>query len=121
MKPRNVLCIDNADTCQLYESLFSTLGKNIAVTCASEPDEAVRLVKTGGLQLVVLEPHGHGFDGIELCRIISRTDVSIPIIIYSGMGRESDRIEGLTAGASAYLVKPADMDKFIETVKEFLN
>src|SRR5215207_1946401 len=104
MKPRNVLCIDNEDTCQLYDSLFSTSGKKITLTCATDLDEAVNLVRAERFDLFILEPHGRRFDGIELCRSIRKTNSNTPIIIYSGMGREIDRIQRLAAGASAYFV-----------------
>jgi DNA-binding response OmpR family regulator len=121
MKPRNVLCIDNEDTCQLYDSLFSTLGKNINLVSPTNLQEAINLVKSRKFDLFILEPHQPGFNGIEFCKFIRENNAQSPIVVYSGMSREIDRIQGLAAGANAYFIKPADFDKFIETIEEFLN
>lgn len=121
MKPRNVLCIDDEETCLLYDSLFSAPGRNFNLTRAAKPAEAIHLIKREKFDLYIIEPHGRDFDGIEFCKFMREMDSETPIIIYSGTGREEDRIQGLAAGANAYFVKPADLDKFIKTVNEFLN
>jgi DNA-binding response OmpR family regulator len=37
------------------------------------------------------------------------------------MSRETDREDALNAGATAYLVKPNDLDNFNETVEQLMN
>ena len=121
MQPRNILCIDNEDNCHLYDLLFSRAEKRCKVITAENMNEAVDFVKSRTIDLYILEIYGHGVDGIELCKIIRKNDAKTPIIFYSGMARERDRSMALAAGANDYLVKAADIDKFIETVSEYLN
>ena len=44
-------------------------------------------------------------DGLEVCREIRRTS-TIPVIMLTALGQESDRVVGLEYGADDYVVKP---------------
>jgi len=46
-----------------------------------------------------------GMDGLEVCREIRRTS-TIPVIMLTALGQESDRVVGLEYGADDYVVKP---------------
>lgn len=56
-------------------------------------------------------------DGIEIARYLRGLSASLGIVMYTGHGRTADRVRGLRAGVDAYLVKPADMDEVIETLR----
>jgi two-component system response regulator ResD len=55
--------------------------------------------------LVVLDLMLPGVDGLELCRWI-RSRSSVPLIMLTARGEESDRIVGLELGADDYVTKP---------------
>ena len=46
-----------------------------------------------------------GMDGLEVCREIRRTS-TVPVIMLTALGQESDRVVGLEYGADDYVVKP---------------
>ena len=56
-------------------------------------------------------------DGVEIARHLRGLSPSLGIVMYTGHGRTADRVRGLRAGVDAYLVKPADMDEVIETLR----
>lgn len=56
-------------------------------------------------------------DGVEIARHLRGLSPSLGIVMYTGHARTADRIRGLRAGVDAYLVKPADMDEVIETLR----
>ncbi len=56
-------------------------------------------------------------DGVEIARYLRGLSPSLGIVMYTGLGRTADRVRGLRAGVDAYLVKPADMDEVIETLR----
>ncbi|MEM9034378.1 MAG: response regulator [Actinomycetota bacterium] len=62
--------------------------------------------------LVLLDlrlPDGEGFEVLE--RIRSRDDlVDLPVMVWSGSDLDSDIQRAYASGASAYLVKPSDLD-----------
>lgn len=45
-------------------------------------------------------------DGLDLCRLFRNTNSTIPIIMLTARGSETDIVVGLDAGADDYLVKP---------------
>ena len=121
MTPRHILCIDDSETCNLYDLLFTEIDKRFRVTSVSDAQEAIDLVKSKRFDLYILEPFRPDFNGIEFCKLIRQIDAKKPVVFYSGMSREVDRSKALAAGASDYFVKASDMDKFIDKVREYLN
>lgn len=67
--------------------------------------------------LVLLDVGLPDDDGIEIARHLRGLSSSLGIVMYTGHGRTADRVRGLRAGVDAYLVKPADMDEVIETLR----
>jgi DNA-binding response OmpR family regulator len=121
MQPRNILCIDDKETCHLYDLLFANIDKKLRVTSAKNMPEAIDLVKSGKFDLFVLERTHSEIDGVKLCRIIRQTDKKTPIVFFSGMSREKDRSMAFAAGADAYFVKASDLDQFINVVTGLLD
>lgn len=62
-------------------------------------------------------------DGLTLCRNIRNNDVTshIPIIVITAKVTEEERIEGLKAGADAYLTKPFNSDELKTRVDKLLE
>ena len=62
-------------------------------------------------------------NGLELCRTVRSEELlnHIPIIIISAKTTEDDRIEGLDAGADAYLVKPFNSEELLVRVRKLLE
>jgi two-component system response regulator ResD len=55
--------------------------------------------------LVILDLMLPGIDGLDVCERIRRTS-SVPIMLLTALGSESDRVVGLEQGADDYVVKP---------------
>ena len=73
-------------------------------------DAAMRTVAYDALLLDLHLPDGRGLDFLRALR--ARRD-AIPVVILTARDQISDRIEGLSAGADDYLVKPFDLDELI--------
>ena len=67
--------------------------------------------------LVLLDVGLPDDDGIEIARYLRGLSPSLGIVVYTAHGRTADRVRGLRAGVDAYLVKPADMEEVIETLR----
>ena len=102
--------------------ITSLLGLiNCEVVSAPTFDEARRRISEEPFDLYLLDNWLPGGTGIDLCREIRKLDTTTPVIFYSGAAYESDRQEAREAGAQAYLIKPVDIAKLMETVRTFLN
>jgi two-component system phosphate regulon response regulator PhoB len=61
--------------------------------------------------------------GIELCRRVrNRTETqSLPIILLTARGEETDRVRGLTTGADDYVTKPFSVQELMARIKALLR
>ena len=118
--PKRILCVeDEEDTSSMVTSLLGLI--NCEVVSAQTIDEARRRIREERFDLYLLDNWLPGGTGIDLCREIRETDATTPVIFYSGAAYDSDLQEAMEAGAQAYLVKPSDIAKLMETVKTFLH
>lgn len=67
--------------------------------------EMIEALKHAAIDLIVLDLMLPGRNGLDLCRDLRRTS-SIPVIMLTAKGEETDRIIGLEVGADDYLPKP---------------
>ena len=64
-----------------------------------------------------------GMDGFELCREIRSSIVlnHIPIIIITAKSEDIDKVQGIEAGADAYLLKPFNTDELYVRIDKLLE
>jgi DNA-binding response OmpR family regulator len=60
-------------------------------------------------------------DGLEILRELRQVRPSIPVIILTAKGDESDRVAGLKLGADDYVVKPFSVKELIARVEAVLR
>ncbi|MFI5916092.1 response regulator transcription factor [Dactylosporangium sp. NPDC051541] len=71
--------------------------------------------------LVVLDLMLPGIDGLEVCRRLRTQDPSLPIIMLTALGEESDRVLGLELGADDYITKPFSPRELVLRVQSVLR
>lgn len=71
--------------------------------------------------LIVLDVILPGQSGFQLCRQLKSDPQTknIPIVLCSTKNTEVDKAWGKMGGADAYLTKPVDRDKLLETIHQF--
>lgn len=84
---------------------FSLETRGFSWETAATGREAWKLLRKKHFDLAVLDVMLPDISGVDLTRRI-RAAFSIPIILVSALGEESERIAGLEAGADDYIVKP---------------
>lgn len=112
--PTILIVDDDGPTLELYANALSQQYQ--VLTCSNQQD-ALDLLSTRSLQLIVLEPSIEGYQGWQLLQELNRTH-AIPVIICSVL---DNRKHGLEAGAAAYLVKPVLPTTLSEVLKRILN
>lgn len=118
MAIKNVLVVDDSATDM--HLLTEMLKKNgYAVSTASSGEEGIAKAKKEKPDLILMDIVMPGMSGFEATRSISRDpDTStIPVIICSTKGQETDKAWGLRQGAKDYLVKPVSEKILIEKLK----
>ena len=74
----------------------------------------------GRFDLIVLDLMLPGEDGLSLCRRV-RADSSLPIIMLTAVGEDTDRIVGLEVGADDYLGKPFNPRELLARIRAVLR
>jgi len=70
--------------------------------------------------LLILDVMLPGLDGFEVCRR-ARATSSVPILMLTARGEETDRIVGLELGADDYLPKPFNPRELLARIKAILR
>jgi DNA-binding response OmpR family regulator len=88
--------------------------------CARNFDEGLRLAKRRYFDLYILDNWLPDGNGVELCRLIREFDPHTPVLFFSAAAYQRDIVEGLRAGAQAYLVKPAVPNELRQAVSRLI-
>jgi len=110
------------------ESLSLLLRYNLEaegyeVETVARGDDADTRLREAVPDLVVLDWMLPGLSGIELCRRLrTRPETSsLPIIMLTARGEESERVRGLSTGADDYIVKPFSVPELIARIRALLR
>ena len=115
----HILVVDDAR--DIREPLVRYLKESgYRATAADGAQAARRLMRTAGIDLVILDIMMPGEDGLSLCRSI-RENSGIPVIMLTARGDELDRIVGLEVGADDYVAKPFNPRELLARVSAVLR
>jgi len=118
---RLIVCDDSPTTRILETSILQSAGYD--VTSVPDGQDAWELLQAQGADLIVSDVEMPIMDGFSLCSTIRASERwrHLPVILITGLAKESDRENGLKAGASAYVVKGEfDQTELIETIEQLI-
>ncbi len=115
-----VLLID--DDIRLPELLGSYLEQN-SVTLAHAPDgtRGLTMLDQGAWDAVLLDVMMPGLDGLEVLKRIRGKGSSVPVIMLTARGDETDRVVGLELGADDYVAKPFSPRELLARLRAVLR
>ncbi|MDQ3799669.1 MAG: sigma-54 dependent transcriptional regulator [Acidobacteriota bacterium] len=96
-------------------------GEGYDVTTASSGEAALKFVADRHFDLVLTDLKMTGMSGIDLLKELVAYDKSIMVILLTAHGTVDSAFEAKDLGAFAYLQKPYDREKLLETVSRALN
>lgn len=105
MKPI-ILLVDDND--EILDFVSEDLEDKYEIRTAHNGSEALTILKTESVQLLISDVMMPIMDGFELCRVVkSDFELShIPVILLTAKNTLQSKIEGLELGADAYIEKP---------------
>ncbi|MDU0204848.1 response regulator transcription factor [Paenibacillus sp. MAH-36] len=114
-----VLVVD--DDAEIREVIHVYLrNEGYQVLEASDGLEALNVLKSNEVHLIILDVMMPRMDGIKACLKIRET-LTIPIIMLSAKEEDIDKIAGLTTGADDYMTKPFNPLELLARVKAQLR
>lgn len=115
----HILVVD--DDREIRDLLTGFLERHgLRATPARDAREARRLWPLSRFHLVVLDLMLPGEPGLDLARWL-RAQGSVPIVMLTAMGEETDRIVGLELGADDYVAKPFNPRELLARIRAVLR
>src|SRR5271168_3122301 len=112
------------DEAPLVTMLRYNLEKEGFQVCeAGDGEEALVQIAERKPDLVLLDWMLPLVSGIEVCRRIRRSPEtrSLPVIILTARGEETDRVRGLDSGADDYVVKPFSPSELVARLRAVMR
>ena len=116
--PVILIADDDRDILSIIETILQEDGYQTLT--ASDGEQAVMLVQTHAVQLLILDIMMPKMNGLQAATQIRRL-TNAPILMLSAKGEQSDRVIGLNMGADDYLVKPFFRDELLARVHSLLR
>ncbi len=90
-----------------------------------------RVAKNGAIAFDMIQRENYDFlivdrmipeiDGLSLIRMLHARSLKIPFLFLTALGKQVDKIEGLSLGADDYLVKPFDLEELRLRIENILK
>ncbi|MBP3965139.1 response regulator transcription factor [Paenibacillus lignilyticus] len=87
---------------------------------AGDGKEALAVLESTQVQLVILDVMMPNMDGWELCKEI-RDGMELPVLMLTAKGETNQKVKGFELGADDYLVKPFEPLELVARVKALLK
>ena len=105
-----ILVVDDELNMRLVlKALLNKEGYDVAT--ASDGIEALKILKSGGVQVVVTDLRMPKLDGVGLLERVIREYPSTPVIIITAHGTIATAVDALKKGAFDYITKPFERDE----------
>lgn len=121
MKKR-ILIVDDEEHIQELIS-YHLDSKGYGYLAVGDGSSALEALQEQHFDLVLLDVMLPGMDGTEVIKKIRTIDnlKSIPVIMLTALGEESDKVIGLELGADDYITKPFSTRELLARIKALLR
>jgi two-component system phosphate regulon response regulator PhoB len=119
--PRILIVEDEADLSLLLG--YNLEAEGYVVENAERGDEAELRLAENAPDLVILDWMLPGVSGLEICRRLRARESTrtLPVIMVTARGEETERVRGLSVGADDYVVKPFSVPELMARVRALLR
>ena len=107
--PGRVLVVDDIGAnVKLLQARLS--AEHFDVLTAYSGEEALELLQSERVDVVLLDVMMPGMDGFEVCRRIkaSTPTMHVPVVMVTALDQTCDKVQSLEAGADDFIAKPVD-------------
>lgn len=102
---------------------ISLSEENYEVLEAADGEEALKIIGSKALDLVLLDYNIPKADGRKVCQRVKQDLLlrHLPVIMVTGKGDINDKVGGLDAGADDYIVKPFEPKELLARIRMVLR
>ncbi|WNV88085.1 response regulator transcription factor [Umezawaea sp. Da 62-37] len=114
-EPISLLLVeDDREVAAMLAELFTSEGYQVDI--ALDGQRGLHLALSRKHRIMVLDRGLPGVDGLDLLVRLRRAGVTARVLMLTGRGDVTARVEGLNAGADDYLGKPFELDELLARV-----
>lgn len=121
--PRETVLVveDEEDIAELIR--YNLEADKYVVIVAASGEKGLEAARKESPDLVLLDLMLPGMDGLEVCRALKsdRATATIPIVMVTARGEESDVVTGLELGAEDYVTKPFSTKVLLARIRTVLR
>ena len=117
--PNILVCEDDLSLNKLMCKVLEKNGHTIY--SAHDGEEALVVIDTTHIDLIVTDVMLPKLDGFELLETIRSVNKSIPVLLVTARGSFNDKSKGFNLGADDYMVKPIDINELTLRVNALLR
>ncbi|MBP2671086.1 MAG: two component, sigma54 specific, transcriptional regulator, Fis family, partial [candidate division NC10 bacterium] len=114
-----VLVVD--DEAGIRESFEAVLSKEYDLLFASNGPDALRIVSSRDVNLMLLDIRMPGMDGLEVLRHVKELNEQTEVVIVTAVKSLKTAIEAIKLGASDYITKPFDALEILSLIKRVVE
>jgi phosphate regulon transcriptional regulator PhoB len=121
MKETILIVEDEKDIVKMLD--YNLKKEGFKVLSASDGEDALDAAVSKRPDLILLDLMLPGMDGLEVCKKLKseQKTSSMPIIMLTAKGQESDKVVGLELGADDYVTKPFSPRELLARIKAVLR
>lgn len=122
MQSATVLLIDDDPVCIALLTRFLSV-QGYEIRSAKNSEQAIEMIAEDQPDLIVTDISLPGMDGLTLLKLLrqkSETN-SIPVIVLTAQSSSDDRLQSLSAGANALIVKPFQLSELLAHIQSLLQ
>ena len=102
---------DDKNTRRLFRAVLENAG--YTVSAASDGAEALELMDSEHIDLVVLDIMMPHMDGYEFTKALREVENNLPILMVSAKQLPEDKKKGFLVGTDDYMTKPIDEEEML--------
>src|SRR5262245_23224613 len=85
--------------------------RDFEASVAPSGEAALETLKQADFDLIVLDHHLPGMDGVEVLRAVRQLAPTTGVVMVTAHGSVKTAVEAMRSGAADYLTKPVDLDE----------
>ena len=115
-----ILVVDDDKNTRLFlRAVLEGAGYTVSEACNGE--DALSVMDTTHVDLVVLDVMMPKMDGYEFTRTLRESNDNLPILMVSAKQLPADKHKGFMAGTDDYITKPIDDEEMLLRIKALLR
>jgi DNA-binding NtrC family response regulator len=114
-----ILVVD--DDPGILEAFEAFLGKHHDILFAANGPDALRVLSTRDVNLVLLDIRLPGMDGMEVLRRMKELNDQTEVVIVTAIKSMKTAIEAIRLGASDYITKPFDTHEILSLINRVME